>query len=88
MTTTAEMAVSLPHSDFELEALLPAQPERLLCGLTGQMHDSARCADEDLGRMEGKLLRGGHEVFRRMREKDAQLKTGQAPPIFRSDKTS
>ena len=52
MTTTTEMAVSLPHSDVELETLLPAQAERLLCGLAGQMHDSAHCADEDLGHME------------------------------------
>src|ERR1700689_4478039 len=81
MTTTTEMAVSLPHSGVELETLLPAQAERLLCGLAGQMHDSAHCADEDLGHMEEKLLRGGHEVFRQMLEKAAQLKADQAPPI-------
>jgi hypothetical protein len=75
------MAVSLPHSDVELETLLPAQAERLLCGLAGQMHDSAHCADEDLGHMEEKLLRGGHEVFRQMLEKAAQLKAEQAPPL-------
>lgn len=81
MTTSIEKAVSLPHSDVELEALLPAQSERLLCGLAGQMHDSAYCADEDLGHMEEKLLRGGHEVFRQMLEKAAQLKADQAPPL-------
>src|SRR6266403_4537502 len=52
MTTTTEMAVSLAHCGVELEALLPAQPKRLLCGLAGQMHDSALCADQDLGHME------------------------------------
>jgi len=81
MTTTNEMAVSLPHSDLELEALLPAEPERLLRGLAGQMQDSALCADQDLGHMEEQLLRGGHEVFRQMLEKAAQLKADQAPPI-------
>jgi hypothetical protein len=45
------------------------------------MHDSAYCADEDLGHMEEKLLRGGHEVFRQMLEKAAQLKADQAPPL-------
>src|SRR5580693_3466995 len=77
MTTTSAMAVSLPHSDLELEALLPAEPERLLCGLAGQMHDSALCADQDLGHMEEQLLLGGHEVFRQMLEKGAQLKAEQ-----------
>jgi hypothetical protein len=81
MTTTTEMAVSLPHSDLKLEALLPVEPERLLCGLAGQMHDSALSADQDLGHMEEQLLRGGHEVFRQMLEKGAQLKADQAPPI-------
>jgi hypothetical protein len=81
MTTTVELAVSLPHSDHELETLLPAEPERLLCGLAGQMHDSALCADQDLGHMEEQLLRGGHEVFRQMLEKGAQLKADQAPPL-------
>src|SRR5580704_1526090 len=82
MTTTTEMAVSLPHSDLALEALLPGEPKRLLCGLAGQMHDSALCADQDLGHMEERLLRGGHEVFRQMLEKGAQLKADQAPPLF------
>jgi hypothetical protein len=41
MTTTNEMAVSLPHSDLALESLLPAEPERLLRGLAGRMRDSA-----------------------------------------------
>ena len=81
MTTTTEMAVSLPHSDLELESLLPAEPKRLLCGLAGQMQDSARCAGQDLGHMEEQLLRGGHEVFRQMLEKGAQLKADQAPPL-------
>ena len=54
MTATTEMAVSLAHTDLELEALLPAESERLLCGLTGQMRDSARCANQDLGHMEGR----------------------------------
>jgi hypothetical protein len=31
--------------------------------------------------MEEKLLRGGHEVFRQMLEKAAQLKADQAPPL-------
>jgi hypothetical protein len=31
--------------------------------------------------MEERLLRGGHEVFRQMLEKGAQLKADQAPPI-------
>jgi hypothetical protein len=81
MTTTTEMAVSLAHSDLALESLLPAEPERLLCGLAGQMRDSALCADQDLGHMEERLLRGGHEVFRQMLEKGAQLKAGPAPPV-------
>ena len=78
MTATNETAVRLPHSDHELEALLPAEPERLLCGLAKPMHDSALCADQDLGHMEEHLLRGGHEVFRQMLEKGAQLKADQA----------
>src|ERR1700679_328548 len=81
MTATNEMAVRLPHSNLELEALLPAEPERLLCRLAGPMHDSALCADQDLGHMEEHLLRGGHEVFRQMLEKGAQLKADQAPPL-------
>src|SRR5271155_455103 len=81
MTTRMPMAVSLPHSDIELEALLPAEPERLLRGLAVEMHDSACCADEDLGHMEEKLLRGGQEVFRQMLEKGAQRKADQAPPL-------
>jgi hypothetical protein len=64
-----------------LEALLPAEPERLPCGLAGQMHDSGLCAGQDLGHMEEQLLRGGHEVFRQMLEKGAQLKAEQAPPL-------
>ena len=74
MMTTTEMAVSLPHSDLELEALLPGEPERLLRGLAGQMHGSALCADQDLGHMEEQLLRGGHEVFRQMLEKGRNSK--------------
>lgn len=81
MTTTVETAVSLPHSNHELEALLPAQPEKLLCGLAGQLQHSALCAGEDLGHMEEDLLRGGHELFRQMLEKGAQLKADQAPPL-------
>jgi hypothetical protein len=81
MTTTTETAVSLPHSDLELESLLPAEPKRLLCGLAGQMQDSALCADQDLGHMEEQLLHGGHEVFRQMLEKGAQLKADQAAPL-------
>jgi hypothetical protein len=64
-----------------LEALLPGESERLLCGLAGQIHDSALCADQDLGHMEERLLRGGHEMFRQMLEKGAQLKAEQAPPV-------
>ncbi len=81
MTTIAEMAVDLPHSPLEFEALLPADQERLLCGLAGQLHGSALCADQDLGHMEEELLRGGHELFRQMLEKGAQLKADQAPPL-------
>jgi hypothetical protein len=79
--TTTEMAVNFPHSDLESETLLPAESERLLRGLAGQMHGSAFCADQDLGHMEEQLLRGGHEVFRQMLEKGAQLKADQAPPV-------
>ncbi|HEX3719244.1 MAG TPA: hypothetical protein VH595_14905, partial [Verrucomicrobiae bacterium] len=46
MTATTETAVGLPHCDLGSEALLPAQPERLLGGLAGQMHNSALCADQ------------------------------------------
>jgi len=81
MTTIDETVVSLPHSDVELEALLPVQPEKLLCGLAGQLHDSAVCADEHLGHMEEELLQGGHELLRQMLEKGAQLKADQAPPL-------
>src|SRR5271167_3701062 len=81
MTTSNEIAVSLPPSDLALEAWLPAEPKRLLCGLAGQMQDSAFCADQDLGHMEEQLLCGGHEVFRQMLEKGAQRKAGQAPPM-------
>src|SRR5271156_3447722 len=81
MTTTTEMAVRVAHSDLALEALLPAQSERLLCELAGPMRDSALCADQDLGHMEERLLRGGHEVFRQMLEKGARLKADQAPPV-------
>ena len=56
MTSRIQVAVSSPYSDVELVALLPAEPERLLCGLAGEMHDWARCAEEDLGQMEEKLL--------------------------------
>ena len=34
-----------------------------------------------MGHMEEELLRGGHEVFRQMLEKAAQLKADQAPPL-------
>ena len=83
MTTTPEAAVCLEpeHSNVELEALLPAQPERLLLGLAGKLHDSVGCADQDLGHLEEQLLRGGQELFRQMLEKSAQLKADQAPPI-------
>jgi Uncharacterised protein family (UPF0236) len=81
MTTTDVTAVSFAHSDVEPETLLPAQPEQLLCGLAGQLHDSALCAGEHLGHMEEDLLRGGHELFRQMLEKGAQLKADQAPPL-------
>jgi hypothetical protein len=64
-----------------LETLLAAQSERLLCDLAAQMRDSALCADQDLGHMEERLLRGGHEVFRQMLEKSAQCKAEQAPPV-------
>jgi len=83
MTATTEMAVSLAHSDLELEALLPGEAEGLLCGLAGKIHDSALCADQDLGHMEERLVRDGHEVFRQMLEKGAQLKAEQAPPLCR-----
>jgi hypothetical protein len=83
MTTTPEAAVCLvrEHSNVELEALLPAQPERLLLGLAERLHDSAACADQDLGHLEEQLLRGGQELFRQMLEKSAQLKADQAPPL-------
>jgi hypothetical protein len=81
MTTTAETAVSFTRSTAGLESLLPAHPEQLLCGLAGQLHQSALRAGEHLGHMEEDLLRGGHEVFRQMLEKGAQLKADQAPPL-------
>ncbi len=81
MTTTTEMAVRLAHSSVELETLLPAQSESLLCGLAGKLRGSVFCAGQDLGHMEEQLLRGGHELFRQMLEKGAQLKADQAPPI-------
>jgi len=81
MTTTSDMGVSLADSHLATEALLPADHERLLGGLAGKMHGSALCADQDLGHMEEHLLRSGHEMFRQMLEKGAQLKADQAPPI-------
>jgi hypothetical protein len=81
MTTPAEMAVKAPHSNLELEALLPAERERLLHGLAGELKDSALCANQDLGHMEEQLLQGGHELFRQMLEKGAQGKADQAPPL-------
>lgn len=81
MTTTTEMAVSLAPSHLKYEALLPSDCERLLGGLAVQMQSSAVCADQDLGHMEEHLLRGGHELFRQMLEKGAQLKADQAPPL-------
>jgi len=81
MTTTAETAVSFPHSTAGLESLLPDHPEQLLCGLAGQLRQSALRAGEHLGHMEEELLQGGHEVFRQMLEKGAQLKADQAAPL-------
>ena len=81
MTTIAETAVSSPGCSAGLESLLPGHPEQWLCGLAGQLHQSALCAGEDLGHLEEELLRGGHEVFRQMLEKAAQLKADQAPPV-------
>jgi Uncharacterised protein family (UPF0236) len=81
MTTDAQTVVCVPHSDGELEPLLPAHAERLLRGLASQLHGSALCAGEHLGHMEEELLRGGHEFFRQMLEKGAQLKADQAPPL-------
>src|SRR5208283_2296297 len=81
MTTTTEMAVNLAPSHLKDEALLPADCERLLAGLAIQVQSSAVCADQDLGHLEEHLLRGGHELFRQMLEKGAQLKADQAPPL-------
>jgi len=81
MTTPTEMAVSLSPSHLDFEALLPVDSQRLLGSLAGQMHGSAVCAEEDLGHMEEHLLRGGHELFRQMLEKGAQVKADQAPPV-------
>lgn len=75
------MAVSLAPSHLQEEALLPADCERLLAGLAIQVRSSAVCADQDLGHLEEHLLRGGHELFRQMLEKGAQLKADQAPPL-------
>jgi hypothetical protein len=49
MTTTTEKAVCLAHSNSELEALVPAQAERLLRSLAGKLQESVFCADQDLG---------------------------------------
>jgi len=75
------MADSLPSTDLQEEALLPAECEQLLAGLAIQVQSSAVCADQDLGHMEEHLLRGGHELFRQMLEKGAQLKADQAPSL-------
>jgi len=61
--------------------LLPADHERLLGGLAGQLQGSALCAGQDWGHMEEHLLHGGHEMLRPMLEKGAPLKADQAPPI-------
>jgi hypothetical protein len=65
----------------ELENFLPPQREELLRGLAGQLQDSARAADQNLGHLEEQLLRGGHELFRQMLEKAAQQKAAAAPPL-------
>ena len=65
---------------------MPAEPARLLCGLAEQMQDSALCAEQDLGHMEEQLLPGGHEVFRQMLEKGAQLKAEQVADAWRTSR--
>jgi hypothetical protein len=75
------MAVSLAPTHLQEEALLPAECEQLLAGLAIQVQSCAVCADQDLGHMEEHLLRGGHELFRQMLERGAQLKADQAPPL-------
>jgi hypothetical protein len=57
MKTTIEMAVYLPQSNGELEALLPAQPERLLCGLAEKLRGTVFCADQDVGHGKAVVVR-------------------------------
>jgi len=72
---------TVPHVCHDLESFLPAQRESLLRGLAGQLQASTRAAGQNLGHLEETLLRGGHELFRQMLEKAAQVKAAAAAPF-------
>ena len=79
--TTCDLACN-PHTHSDaIEALLPAERDRLLLGLAGKLHPSLCTVDEHLGHLEEPLLRGGQELFRQMLEQAAQQKAGTAPPL-------
>ena len=80
--TTYEFTLTPSHPRTDpLEALLPAERERLLLGLAGKLQRSLYAADQNLGHLEEQLLRGGQELFRQMLEKAAQQKAAAAPPL-------
>ena len=80
--TTSDATLCSPNPiTSSLEALLPAERERLLLGLGGQLHHSLHAAEQNLGHLEEQLLRGGQELFRRMLETAAQQKAAAAPPL-------
>lgn len=65
----------------DLEALLPADRERLLLSLAGRVRRSVWAADQNLGHLEEDLLHGGQELLRQTLEKAAQQKADAAPPL-------
>lgn len=87
MTMTPSLP-SAPAFSPDLENFLPPQREALLCGLAGQLQASTHAADQNLGHLEEQLLRGGHELFRRMLEQAAQAKAAAAPPSVRTARTN
>src|SRR5260221_8424774 len=80
--TTCDLARSSPSQLTQsLEALLPAERDRLLLGLAGKLQRSLCAAGQNLGHLEEQLLRGGQELFRQMLAQAAQQKAAAAPPL-------
>jgi len=88
MTTTCDMGVSLADLHLAMEALLPADHERLLSGLAGEMHGSALCPIKIWATWKSACCAAAMSCFARCWKKARNSRPIQRRRFARSVKTS